>query len=84
MADPLVVWSLIIQYGAGTERYLFLSRVVAKRQLYEYIKDCWDDAFPKTEIPEDIDDAIYAYFHGNELESYILVEEEVQEDIHRD
>lgn len=74
------IWVLTILHRHGTETFACKDEGVARRQLYGYVEDGWEDAFGDEPIPEESDVAIDDYFEGNEKESYILIKEAVLED----
>jgi hypothetical protein len=75
------VWLLSILTSRGTEFYVCRNEDVARAQLFEYVRDLWDDTYKNDEIPVNQSEAVHMYFWENERESYILVKEPILEEI---
>lgn len=62
------VWVLTIEHRHGEDRWVCLTEDRARRELRDWVTTYWDQDGPDTDMPEDPDAAVTAYFDHQEVE----------------
>jgi hypothetical protein len=69
------IWKLLVNCGEGEDTYLHGSEEAARRDLFEFVRDSWDQN-DWGDMPLDRDDAISLYFEINDAEQWYSIEGE--------